>query len=386
VSQFKPEGTHIDSGINNASQPVVAKKILVIHPYLTDVIRGSEEVLLKILEALIERNHDIILLGELPSGSIFDNISRSSIKQIPYDSEVDDKPQRFQAHRRLLFRHSKLKGKLRRVVGEVDLEICARDTMLFIGAGKKCIAYVHFPENMVRLQNPYLKHRWVWKLLYWPITFQRDRQVKNIDLLMCNSYYTQGAIVDYWGRNAEVVYPPVDIADFKPLQKELLIVSVGCFAILKHYEMILDIARQMPDAKFVIVGRKCSDDPYYDKIAAAKTDNVVLCANVARADVSALLGKAKIYLHSGINETFGISVVEAMAAGCIPVVYNNGGPKETVGSCGFLYNTVEDGVKALKEALQSKINPDDIAERAKLFNSDNFKKNFIATLEKNVFL
>jgi hypothetical protein len=118
------------------------KKILVIHPYLHDVIGGGEEVLLKILEVLIERNCDISLLGELPSGSIFDNLSFTNIRQIHYTSEVDLKPKRFQVHRRLLFCPLQLKGKLRREVGKMDLEINTLDPMYFIGVGKKSVAYI----------------------------------------------------------------------------------------------------------------------------------------------------------------------------------------------------------------------------------------------------
>jgi glycosyltransferase involved in cell wall biosynthesis len=142
----------------------------------------------------------------------------------------------------------------------------------------------------------------------------------------------------------------------------------------------------MPDVKFVIAGRKELADPYYDKIVALKPDNVELIVNTASDNVSALLGKAKIYLNSCVNEAFGISVVEAMAAGCIPVVYNKGGPKETVGSFGFLYDDVAECVKAIGEAMHSKIEVSDVVERAKMFSSDIFKKNFIETLEKRGFL
>jgi glycosyltransferase involved in cell wall biosynthesis len=377
----------MDSIVSDKVKEVAVKKILVIHPYLTDVLRGSEEVLLKILEALIEQKQDVFLLGELPSGTIFDNLPLSSIKQIPYGSEADLKPKRFQAYRRYLFRHSKLKDKLcKKVGGEMDLEISTRDTMFFIGAGKKSVAYVHFPENLTRLQNPSLKHRWFWKLFYWPIIFQRNRQIKNIDLLLCNSNYTQNAIMEHWKRDADVVYPPVDIKDFTPDQKVPMVVTVGCFAPLKNFEMVIQVAKQMPHVKFVIAGRKELNDPYYNKIVASKPDNVDLNVNVTRNNISVLLGKAKIYLNSSINETFGISVVEAMAAGCIPIAYNKGGPKESMGSYGFLYNNVEECVKAIDEALQSEINPHDIAEHAKIFSADNFKKNFIATIEKNCFL
>jgi alpha-1,2-mannosyltransferase len=87
-----------------------------------------------------------------------------------------------------------------------------------------------------------------------------------------------------------------------------------------------------------------------------------------------------------VGEHFGISVGEAMAAGCVPVVHDSGGPREIVGGYGFLYDDVEDCVKAVEEALQSSVEPSVIVERAKLFSSDNFKKNFITVLENNGFL
>jgi glycosyltransferase involved in cell wall biosynthesis len=192
--------------------------------------------------------------------------------------------------------------------------------------------------------------------------------------------------MDSWGRKAELVYPPVDVENFKPAQKESLVVSIGRFTPVKNYELTLQVAKRLPDVKFIIVGRKTSNDPYFDKLAALKPDNVDLIAGATRAEVSILLGRAKIYLHSMIGEHFGISVVEAMAAGCIPVVHNSGGPKEAVGNYGFLYNNVEECVKAIAEALQSNVNSNDIAEQAKMFSTDNFKKNFIKILESHGFL
>jgi len=258
--------------------------------------------------------------------------------------------------------------------------------MYFIGAGKKRIAYVHFPQNLTCMQRVGLKHQRFWKLFYWPNTFQLKRQIKKIDLLICNSLYTQNAIMTYWNRKAEVIYPPVDIEAFRPTSKEPLVVSVGRFAPEKNYELIVQVAKQMPHVHFVIVGRKPLGEPYYDKIVALKPDNLDLETDVTRDGLSALLGRAKIYLHSMIGEHFGISVVEAMAAGCIPVVHNSGGPKETCKSIGFLYNNVEECVKAIDVALQSNIDPQNIVECAKMFSADNFKKNFIASLERNRFL
>lgn len=368
----------------NEPTATAVKEILVVHPYL-DVIGGAEEVLLKILEVLTLRMQNVSLISELPSGSIFDTLPLSSVKQIPYNSKVHFKPKRFQAYQRL-WRHLTLAYKLRRKVGNVVLEINTRDPMYFIGASKKRIAYVHFPQNLTCMQKTGHKHQWFWKLFYWPNTFQLRRQIKKTSLIMCNSLYTQNAIMTYWGRKAEVVYPPVDIEAFKPILKEPLIVSVGRFSPEKNYELIVQVAKQMPNVHFIIVGRKLLGDSYYDKIVALKPDNLDLETNITRDELSALLGRAKIYLHSMIGEHFGISVVEAMAAGCIPVVHNSGGPKETCETIGFLYNNIEECVKAIDKALQSNVNPQNIVENAKVFSADNFKKNFIASLERNGFL
>jgi len=363
----------------------IGKKVLVVHPYFNDV-GGAESVLFKILEALIERKHDCSLLGELPSSNIFGNLPVSDVKQIRY-SKIAFKSERFQTHKRLL-RHLKLKDNLRKGVGEMDLEISTQDPMYFIGSGKKRVAYIHFSENFIRMQKSYHKYRWFWKLYYWPYTFFLKHQIKKVDLLICNSLYTQRAIMNSWGREAELVYPPVDIDDFKPVNKEPFVISVGRFTPAKNYELVIEVARRLPTVRFVIVARKRSGDPYFDKIVALKPDNVDLIVDASRADVSALLGKAKIYLHSMIGEHFGISVVEAMAAGCIPVVHNSGGPKEVMGKgYVFLYNDLEECVKAIEAALQSDdVTLSDYVERAKMFSADNFKRNFVETLKRAGFL
>jgi glycosyltransferase involved in cell wall biosynthesis len=365
------------------NESLASQKILVIHPYFY-IIGGAEQVLLKILEALVEQKQDCSLLGELPEDSTFNNLYTLNVKQISY-SDTNFRPTRFPTHQCLL-RHLKLQNKLRKKVGKMDLEVSTQEPMYFIGAGKKRVAYIHFPANLTRMQNSNLKHRWFWKLFYSPITFQLRQQIKRVDLLICNSYYTQRAIMDCWGREAEVIYPPVDVESFKPLQKELLVVSVGRFVPTKNYELIVEVAKQMPDVQFIIAGRKSLNDSYYDKIVSLKPDNLTLDANATLDNVSVLLGRAKVYLHCMVGEHFGISVGEAMAAGCVPVVHDSGGPVEIVSGLGFLYDDVEECVKAVRKALQSTVDPQVFVEHARLFGVDVFKKNFVSLLEKNNLL
>lgn len=67
--------------------------------------------------------------------------------------------------------------------------------------------------------------------------------------------------------------------------------------------------------------------------------------NVTYAELRELLSAAHAGLHSMEDEHFGIVIVEYMAAGCIPIAHNSGGPRDDiidVNECGYLATTVEE--------------------------------------------
>src|SRR5204863_1530451 len=78
-------------------------------------------------------------------------------------------------------------------------------------------------------------------------------------------------------------------------------------------------------------------------------------ANLGRAEIKHLLSRARVFWHATgfgddtdrhpeLAEHFGISTVEAMAAGCVPVVINKGGQREIVehGTSGFVWDTLDE--------------------------------------------
>jgi glycosyltransferase involved in cell wall biosynthesis len=87
-----------------------------------------------------------------------------------------------------------------------------------------------------------------------------------------------------------------------------------------------------------------------------------------------------------VGEHFGISAVEAMAAGCVPVVNGSGGTRETIGTLGYVYGSTEECVNCIHKALASGAEPTQIAENAKRFNSANFREAFVKTLKSKGFL
>ncbi len=70
------------------------------------------------------------------------------------------------------------------------------------------------------------------------------------------------------------------------------------------------------------------------------TDRVKFYPNASAEQKADLLKRAKLYLHTMEGEHFGISIVEAMAMGCLPIVHDSGGMKEFV-PAQFRYLNVE---------------------------------------------
>jgi len=86
-------------------------------------------------------------------------------------------------------------------------------------------------------------------------------------------------------------------------------------------------------------GASEGDIPYLHELDnSARGYHIYIYPNISIADLQMLYGHSSIYWHAkGYGEKdpknfehFGISTVEAMAAGCVPIVINLGGQKEIV--------------------------------------------------------
>jgi glycosyltransferase involved in cell wall biosynthesis len=171
-----------------------------------------------------------------------------------------------------------------------------------------------------------------------------------------------------WGVESEVVYPPVDTR-FAAAPKEPLILSVGRFALRgeghrKNQPEMLSAYRELepslPGWEYQTVGGlrdTLAHRTFFDSLGA----EAALCARarvraeLGREELRALYERASLFWHASgygedeevrpeLAEHFGITTVEAMAAGCVPVVINKGGQAEIVrhGVDGFLWDTLEE--------------------------------------------
>jgi glycosyltransferase involved in cell wall biosynthesis len=203
-----------------------------------------------------------------------------------------------------------------------------------------------------------------------------------------NSEFTRDAMVRAYGLTAgdiTVLYPPVDVAE--PLntgERQCAVLSLAGFHADKRQLEQIDLASQLPDVAFYIVGTVRSA-AYYRRCreVADNLPNVHLVADAPWPAVQSLLAACKVFLHSKHNEHFGISTAEAIAAGCLPVVHDSGGQRELVPFAALRYRTVAEAKESLSRALDG--NCDELAPalRARLhtFSKDAFRRRFLSVLD-----
>jgi len=158
-------------------------------------------------------------------------------------------------------------------------------------------------------------------------------------IILTNSSWTREKIYEAFGRGylVEVLHPAVRVEFFGQVfsapfkEREKLVVTVSRISPEKKLEAIVDVAKMLPDYKFVIMGSaggphsKLAMKALRSRIESLKVDNVEIRAKVSDEDIRNALGKARFYLHPPFAEHFGIAIAEAMAAGAIPIVYRDGG-------------------------------------------------------------
>lgn len=198
-----------------------------------------------------------------------------------------------------------------------------------------------------------------------------------INKIICNSYFTKKFIDKEYGVESIVIYPPVDVEKIKPRRKENLIVSIGRFSQLaqaKRQDVLVKAFKKFFDSGFndwklvLAGGSEVGVDDYVRKLRkSAKGYPIRILESPSFSQIKELYGKAKIFWSAsgfGIDEKknpekvehFGITIVESMAAGAIPVVFSAGGHKEIVanGENGFLWKDTKDLLRETKRVVEEK--------------------------------
>jgi glycosyltransferase involved in cell wall biosynthesis len=152
-------------------------------------------------------------------------------------------------------------------------------------------------------------------LSYYGIRVAFDHNTHKPDLFLANSEQVKRRIVRYWGVSEEkinVVYPPVNTGAYSPNDAETSDYYLT-LSRLDWHKSVDNIVRAFDDldAKLIVAG----DGPERDGLERIAGKNVEFAGYVSEEKKKELLAGAKAFIFNGQDEDFGISPVEALAAG-----------------------------------------------------------------------
>jgi len=379
-------------------------RVAVAHHTL-NIPGGAERLCLTTIEALQNRGHDVTLISVektdwcavkkkfgdivLPAREVYAMTARASAKL----SSVPIAATYFSAY-----------------IGELLWSKCRNrydvvlNTFGDIVNSIADLTYIHFPLRAAAKlsQIPAFSERQLWQIAH-PFYDMVARAMDQIypGALLTNSRFMQGIIREVIHREARVVYPPVDVARFKTRaapagsDRQNMVVVVASYPPKRHIDQVPRIAERTKFARFVIMGKA---DEYSgptlktlrELVRECKVeDKVSLMQNVPFASLASALGTAKVYLHVMPNDHFGISAVEAMASGCVPVVHRSGGPWWDIlegmeGEYGFSYLTPGEAAQAIDSLMTDDEMRLEIALRAQRRAKEFDRTVFMRTISEEV--
>lgn len=199
---------------------------------------------------------------------------------------------------------------------------------------------------------------------------------QRVDHFVANSKYVAKRIEKFYGREASVIYPPVQLSYFQECgKKEGYYMTASRFVPYKRIDLIVEAFSQMPDQKLVVVG----DGSEWEKVKKKAKANIELLGYQKDGVLKELLQKAKGFVFAAV-EDFGIVPVEAMACGTPVIAFGKGGACETVisGKTGLFFaeQTISSLIEAVRRFEKMEWDSSQCRKRAEDFSLDRFNSQF----------
>lgn len=239
----------------------------------------------------------------------------------------------------------------------------------------KYIAELHYNKFLKKIVSLFLNYLRLW-----------DRQsADRVDFFIANSKTVQKRIKKYYGRDSQVIYPPVDTDKILLAKNEgQYFLAGGRLVNYKRFDLIIEAFKKL-GWPLKIFGDGI--DLSRLKKIVGDSDNIEFLGRVSEAEKVELYQGAKAFINPQ-EEDFGITVVESMAAGRPVIAYAKGGALETIidGQTGLFFSeqTVDSLVNTLEKFKDCHFEASVIRQRAEEFSRQEFEKQFKAFVEKSL--
>jgi glycosyltransferase involved in cell wall biosynthesis len=353
----------------------------IVHEWLT-IPGGSENVVLAILDLLQEAE-----------------IFTSVYDPAPWPAAITARP----VHTSFLNRMPGARRHYTRLVPLMDLAMRRFDLDgfdLVVSSNHACAKNVRVPEGVPHICYCHTPMRYAWDPSFlagermgrlarvlapagsaWLRRVDR-RRAQGPDVILANSSFVAERISASWGRESEVVHPPVDVERLLPIERDPgdAYLFFGRLVPYKRADLAVQACERL--GRRLIVAGEGRD---LDRVRSLASGRVEFLGHVPDAEVPRLLSRARALLFPGI-EDFGIVPVEAQAAGVPVIAHGTGGVRDSVldGETGVLYEpgTVAGLCAAIERFESLAFDESAIRGNAKRFSRERFTAEFGGVLAR----
>ncbi|SAL09374.1 group 1 family glycosyl transferase [Caballeronia arvi] len=258
------------------------------------------------------------------------------------------------------------------------------------------ISYIHSPIRYAwDLQHQYLRESGLSvgirsvlaRMLLHYIRVWDARSANSVDHLISNSRFIARRVRKIYGRDATVIYPPVDVSGLTlRTDKSDFYLTASRLVPYKRIDLLVEAFSKTPERRLIVIG----DGPEMKRVKAVCGPNVQLLGYQPFEVLRDHLQRARAFVFAA-EEDFGISVVEAQACGTPVIAFGKGGalesvvgfPKQHPTGVFFREQTPESILEAVKcfENNAHLFEPASCRRKAERFSSEIFKASFRAFVE-----
>ncbi len=199
--------------------------------------------------------------------------------------------------------------------------------------------------------------------------------VDGVDVFVANSHEIQKRIDTYYRRHSQIIFPPVDTIAMRPTQpieKEDYFLIVGRQVPYKRIDLAVKACTKI-NARLIVIG----EGSEHEALKAAAGPTIEFKTGVTDAQKVSYFQKAKGFIFPSL-EDFGITPVEALAAGTPVIAYKAGGAfdyiNDGINGIFFEEQTTESLVEALERFSNHTFEPSVVAASADAFSEAHFIK------------
>ncbi|WP_027245291.1 glycosyltransferase [Leisingera daeponensis] len=354
-------------------------KVAIVHYWLVGM-RGGE----KVLEALLDLYPDAVIVTHVyDPAQVSDRVRRHEVRET-FIGRLPGAKKHYQKYLPLMPLALELMD-----MQEFDLVISSESGPakgVIVRPDAVHISYCHSPMRYIwdhyhvyraragrlaRLVMPLAAHR----LRIWDVT-----TAARVDHFIANSSFIAKRIEKFYRREAEVIFPPVETAEFaiSPSAGDHYLLA-GEMVSYKRADLAVD-AFNASGRKLVVVG----DGEMREALERKSGPNITFLGRVPFAELKQQFATCKALIFPG-EEDFGIIPVEVMACGRPVIAYGRGGALDTVieGVSGVLFHeqtadALNDAISRFEDEPGLVAGPEAIRELAKGFDTAVFKEKFSA--------